>query len=368
MPHPDLLAAEPPRRIGVFRALMLGDMLCALPALRALSAQWPGAELVLIGLPWARSWALRQDCIDRFIEFPGWPGLPEQRPEAAMLPQFLSCMQQERFDLLVQLHGSGDVVNPLMGACGARLTAGFAEPGSYAAHPALHVAWPRHGHEIHRLLALVDHLGIPRRGEHLDWPVRAEDRAAAAALLPADARLACLHAGARFASRRWPPRHFAAVGDGLADEGFHVALTGSADEQALAAEVSGLMHRPAINLAGRTDLWALGAVLERASVVVTNDTGMSHVAAAVGTASVVVSCGSDVPRWAPLDHRRHVVLWEDVPCRPCMHQSCPLQRHECAEAIAPQRVVRAALEQAAADIGPLRATGSRQSMRTRCGR
>ena len=111
----------PVRRIGVFRALVLGDMLCALPALRALSARWPEAEVVLIGLPWAKTWASRQSCIQHFIEFPGWPGLPEQCARPALLPHFLRRMQQERFDLLVLLHGSGDLVNPMVAPCGGRM-------------------------------------------------------------------------------------------------------------------------------------------------------------------------------------------------------------------------------------------------------
>ena len=349
---PSALLDATVKRIGVFRALMLGDMLCALPAMRALAAQWPQAEVVLIGLPWARTWASRQSCIQHFIEFPGWPGLPEQCARPALLPHFLRRMQQERFDLLVQLHGSGDVVNPMVAACGPRMTAGFAEPGAYAADPAMHVPWPREGQEILRLLAVTDHLGLPRRGTHMDWPIRPRDRAVAAELLPAGVPFAVLHAGARFPSRRWPARHFAAVADRLVREGFQIVLTGSADEAALVAEVAGHMRDPAINLAGRTDLWTLGAVVEAAAVVVTNDTGMSHVTAAVGTPSVVVSCGSDMARWAPLDHQRHLCLAQDLPCRPCMHLSCPLPRHECAEAIEPERVAAAAMRQAAGRAKP----------------
>ncbi|WP_175545008.1 glycosyltransferase family 9 protein [Variovorax sp. OV329] len=255
-------------------------------------------------------------------------------------------MQQERFDLLIQLHDSGEALNPMVAACGARQTAGFAEPGRYSGDPMLHVPLPRRGHEILRLLAVVDHLGIPRRGLHLDWPVRARDRAAAAELVPIGTPLACLHPGADLPSRRWGARHFAAVGDRLAREGFRIAILGTADERALCAQVAAHMREPAIDLAGRTDWWSLGAVVEASAVVVTNDGVLSHLASAVGTPSVVVGCGSDASRWAPLEPQRHVYLSQDLPCQADPHEGCRLPRCDCGGAIEPEQVGGAALRQA----------------------
>src|SRR5437763_11121838 len=98
----------PLRRIAVLRALQLGDMLCAVPALRALRAAWPMAEIVLIGLPWARGFAWRfRPLVNAFHAFPGYPGLPEQPSRLGELPGFLGSMQRANFDLALQLHGSG---------------------------------------------------------------------------------------------------------------------------------------------------------------------------------------------------------------------------------------------------------------------
>ncbi len=356
--HP-ALAETPIHRIAVFRALVLGDMLCATPALRAIHAAWPDAELTLIGLPWAAGFAARLPSIDRFEAFPGHPELPEIEPDLAALPGFVERMRSARFDLAIQLHGSGSIVNPLVASFGARHVAGFADPAADCVEPALHTPWPRHGHEIERLLALVDHLGIKRCGRQLDVGVRDSDRARLAAAVPAlaagdDDALVCVHPGAQLPSRRWPPERFAAVADALADRGARIVLTGTPGEAAITAAVRARMRAPALDLAGRTDLFGLGALVERARLVVCNDTGVLHVAAALGTPSVAVSSGADVARWAPLDAARHRVLWHDVPCRPCGFRECPLPGHDCASAVAAADVAAAAVAafaREAADVG-----------------
>lgn len=333
----------PPQRVAVFRALVLGDMLCAVPALRAMRRGWPHAEITLIGLPWARDLAQRWSMVDRFVEFPGYPGLPESMPDIEALPEFLRGLQRESYDLLVQLHGSGTITNPLLAVCGARHLAGFAGPGAYTPEGGRFVPWPTQGHEIERLLTLTDALGLPRAGTALEFPLTDTDRIELASVWPgayAGRPYACVHAGAQLPSRRWPPERFARVADTLAERGLAVVLTGNSAEAPLADAVARAMRHPAVNLAGKTTLWTMGALVEHARLVVCNDTGVSHIAAALGTESVVVSSGADVSRWAPLDHARHRVLWQLTPCRPCSFARCPYD-HECAKAITPDMVVDA---------------------------
>ncbi len=336
----------PPARVAVFRALMLGDLLCAVPALRALSCAWPAARITLVGLPWARDLVRRLPYLHDFIEFPGAPGLPERVLEGWRWPAFVSAARAQRFDLAIQLHGSGERTNPILEQLGATRTAGFFPAGQTGPDPATWLPWPEHLPEPRRLLALAAHLGAPPRGEHLELPVLPEERQAFAALrreLPIGSPgYACIHPGARLASRRWPPERFALVGDRLARAGFAVVLTGSAEEAPLIAEVRAAMRAPAIELAGRTPLGLLAALVGEARLVVCNDTGISHVAAAQGTPSVVVSCGGDPVRWQPLDVRRHRVLWHAVPCRPCTHEHCPIG-HECALGVDAEAVSEQAL-------------------------
>jgi ADP-heptose:LPS heptosyltransferase len=307
---------DPPPRVLILRALKLGDLLVAVPAFRALRAALPRAEIILLGLPWARQFVARFGCyLDCFREFPGWPGLPERPPDVRRIPAFLAEIQAERFDLAVQMHGSGSFVNELVALLGARRCAGFVEPGGWCPDRGCFLEWPDGGLELRRLLRLVEFLGVPPRGEHLEFPLGVADFEDLACLPGCDglqrSGYVCVHPGASAAQRRWPAAHFAAVARALRRQGWRVVLTGSAGEAPLTDEVRRALGGEALDLAGRTSLGALGALLAGARLLVCNDTGVSHVAAGLGTPSVVVSTGDNPQRWAPPDADRHRVLVSD---------------------------------------------------------
>ena len=137
------------------------------------------------------------------------------------------------------------------------------------------------------------------------------ERAKAAALIgPPDGRpVIGLHVGASDPGRRWPAESFARLGDRLAEQRqARIVLTGSDQERSLTASVRRTMNAPAIDLAGKTDLGEFAAVISALDLLVTNDTGASHVAAATRTPSVVLFGPTRPDRWAPLDRRRHQVI------------------------------------------------------------
>ncbi len=311
---PVLHDASALKHVAVFRALQLGDMLCAVPALRALRAALPAARIVLGGMPWAREWSKRyRHYIDEFLPFPGYPGLPEQPWQAPAVTAFLRRAQAQRFDLAIQLHGSGRLTNPLVTLFGARQSAGFYQAGDYCPDAARFLVYPQREPEIRRLLHLVTFLGAPNCGEALEFPLTPKDEQAARTLrdeagLAAGEDYVCLHPGARTSARRWGIEYFVAVGDALAAMGLRVVLTGSERERQLTGALAKAMRAPAIDLAGWTDLGRLGALLRDARLLVCNDTGVSHVASALAVPSVVVFSDSDPARWAPLDRQRHRVV------------------------------------------------------------
>jgi ADP-heptose:LPS heptosyltransferase len=303
-------------RIIVFRALKLGDMLCAVPALRALRSGFPRAEIVLAGLPWAIEFVERfSQYLDGFRPFPGYPGLPEQAIDIDRLPRFFESIVAERFDLAIQLHGSGSISNEVIARFGVRTQAGFYEPSRACPDPATFLPYPDQGLEVSRLLRLVEHLGIRSRGEELEFPLTESERGRARWLIDDagfdSSEYVCIHGGASVAERRWPVERFAAVADVLADRGYGVVLTGSAGEAGLTRAIADSMRSPALDLAGMTPLGTLAAVLERARLLVCNDTGVSHLADALRVPSVVISTGDNPRRWAPADRLLHRVLCSD---------------------------------------------------------
>ncbi len=304
------------RRVVILRALQLGDMLWAIPAIRAFRLAWPGAEIVLIGLPWARAFVERfEHLIDGFREFPGHPWLPERRPDLDEFPGFLAAIQAERFDLAIQLHGNGVVTNPMVGLFGARRTAGFHATGIPCPDPASFRTWPDRGREIHRLTALPAFLGLPEAGDHLEFPVNTSDRSALAVVagpgLPAPGQYVCLHPGASVPERRWPVDRFAAVADAMAQRDLSIVLTGTANEAGLTRSLALATRAHCLDLAGKTNLGTLGALIEGARLLISNDTGVSHIAAGLGVPSVVISTGNNPERWAPIDRNRHRVLCQE---------------------------------------------------------
>src|SRR4051812_14448337 len=101
-------------------------MLCAVPALRALRHGLPEARITLVGLPWAAEFQRRfARYFDGFVAFPGYPGLPEQQPQIDRIPAFLREVQEQSFDLALQMHGSGTISNQVVQLLGAKTLAGF---------------------------------------------------------------------------------------------------------------------------------------------------------------------------------------------------------------------------------------------------
>jgi ADP-heptose:LPS heptosyltransferase len=162
-------------RIALFRPLGLASLLCAIPALRALDAAYPHAEITLIGLPPLREVAARlHRYLEAFVAFPGFPGIPATECDLDAVPGFFERMKAARFDLAIQMHGAGEIANPLMVLMGAAHNAGFYRPGRYCPDAQRYLEWREDEDEVQRWVRLVEHLGARAKGTFLEFPLAAE--------------------------------------------------------------------------------------------------------------------------------------------------------------------------------------------------
>lgn len=308
------------KKIAVFRALYLGDMLCTVPALRALRHFFPNSEISLIGLPWATAFVKRfPRYVDKVIPFPGYEGLPEQVPDKLALLSFMEDMQNAHFDLALQMQGNGTIVNRLVKSFEATYTAGFYKFNRPVSPLDFFIEYPEGIPEIKRHLKLLEFLEIPERGTFLEFPITAQDKRDLQALrLPIDKdQYICIHPGSRSILRQWHPKYFAAVADYAALQGFKVVVTGTQEELPITREVEKFMKYEPINLAGKTTLGTLAALINNAYALFSNCTGVSHIAAAVKTPSIIISMDGEPERWSPLNKNLHHVFdWEREPSFP----------------------------------------------------
>src|SRR5918997_1919531 len=147
--HAGTSSGADPSRIAVFQALNLGDLLCTTPALRAIRCRFPAAEITFIGRPWAEDFVARLSTVNRFLPFPGYPGIAESPPETPRpVPQW------PRFDLVIQMHGSGEVSNGFVAALEATHSVGFGPRGERRLTTALN--WVESEPEPMRWLRLAE--------------------------------------------------------------------------------------------------------------------------------------------------------------------------------------------------------------------
>jgi ADP-heptose:LPS heptosyltransferase len=330
--RPYSAAPDMVRRILVLRPNALGDFVFSLPALHALRDRYPDAHITLLGKPWHADFLRgRPGPVDDVVVLPPLPGIgaPADQPgdpaAGAGLSAALRALQP---DIAAQMYGGGRYSNAFVGGLGAALTIGATAPG--AAPLDRSVVYSEHGNrrlELLQIAALVDARPciMPRELEVTDT-----DRLLATqALFPAPLeRLVVVHPGASDPRRRWPAARFAAVADALAANGASIVISAGPDEATLAQELADHMRHRAVNLAGRLPLPALCGLLERACMIVSNDTGPLHLALALGRPAVGVFWLTNMIESCPLaQHLLRPALSFRVHCPVCgaenLHTRCP---------------------------------------------
>jgi ADP-heptose:LPS heptosyltransferase len=294
-------------QIAVLRGSGLGDLVQALPAVESLAAAYPGASVTLLGTP-AHLALLggRPSPFTSLEVLPLRPGVRDggrEDPEATAA--FLGRMRGRGFDLAVQLHGGGRNSNPFLLGLGARHTVGSRTEDAAPLERTLPYLY--YQHEVMRTLEVVGLAGaVPVELEPRLrlGPDEAEQLSGARSGVP----VVALHPGATDPRRRWPAAAFAAVGSALAADGVRVVVVGDESDVPAATEILAQVHDPdglVSSRAGAQSLPELVATLLASDVVLANDSGPRHVAAALGVRTVGIYWVGNVVNAGPLGRARH---------------------------------------------------------------
>lgn len=326
----------------------VGDAVMATPTLRALRERWPAARIVGVGRATATG------------VLAGAPWLDELRTIArddSPLGVGLR-LRRERFDTAVLLPNSWRAAL-IARLSGARRRVGYARDGrglllTDRLRPAREGGRYVPRSAVGYYLDLTRRIGAEPTSTQVELPVTAAESDAAAGLLreagvPASAAgpKVMLIPGASYGeAKRWPADRFAAVADALVERhGATILLSGSPAERGVIETVRDACRAAPIDLAAHgLTLAKLKGVIDRCDLVITNDTGPRHIAAAVDT-PVVTIFGPTDPRWSEIDFARERQVRIDVACGPCQRPQCPLtdgRRHQCMTGIDIPMVLEAA--------------------------
>ncbi len=358
------------RRILAVRLDNLGDVLVTTPGIHAVKAALPGVELTLLASPvGAQAGRLNPD-IDSVIVYQApwmdpWQRLPQDGDREQRM---IATLRDGDFDGAIIFTSFRQSPLPAAYLCylagiPLRLAASIDGPGSLLTTRHKHP--DRMMHEVERGLDLIGAIGLPAAELDLILRVPDGDRDRIGGMIHArginrDRPMVVIHPGCSMPARTYPWERYAEVGDLLVERlGATVVLTGTADEQALADQVYARMRpetrRVTHRLAGTLPFTTFCALIETADLLITNNTGPMHVAAALKTPVVTLFALTNPPeQWGPwrVPHRQ---LYHEVPCRLCYSRVCPYG-HECLSLITPEMVTDAAEELLAATGAGLTAT------------
>ena len=326
-------------RILIVAPNWIGDTLLAQPLFARLRRKLPSAVIDAMAPPWTAPVLRRMPEISDVIEAPFLHGKLELRArwrlgrslrahqydeaivlpntfKAALVPFFaeiplrVGFVGETRYGLLTLVHRLDEKKLPLMAERYAQLAE---RPGAPPPRP---LAPAKLNVDEANLIIALGRLGLSRAK-----PV--------VALCP----------GAEFGpSKRWPAGHFAALARRLAAMGRTVWIFGSPNDRPIGEEIAKLAEGAAVNLCGRTDLAAAIDLLSIAEIVVTNDSGLMHLAAAVGR-PIVALYGSSSPEHTPPLTERARLVRTGIDCSPCFARDCPLGHHKCMVDLTPERVL-----------------------------
>lgn len=336
------------KRILVIGPSWVGDLVMAHSLFQCLRQRHAGLQLTVLAPRWCLELLERMPDVDQALE------LPLQHGELALGKRWrlARALGRQGFEQVIVLPNSFKT-GLLARFTGIAERSGWrGEARGWLLNDCRRLDKSRYPLMVQRFAALGFPSGAPLP-EPLPRPrLQARAEAVPALLqqlgLSLERPVLALCAGAEFGpAKQWPPTHFAEVAERAAAAGLQVWLLGSAGDSAAAAAICRLAPR-AVNLCGQTTLGQAVDLLAVTAAVVSNDSGLMHVAAALARPLVVVY-GSTSPAFTPPLAARVAVLSESLACSPCFQRECPLGHLDCLRRLSPTRVWEALQDLLAAE-------------------
>ena len=341
--------------ILIVKLSAIGDVIHTLPALNAIRAHYPRARITWLVETAAADLVIGHRSLDRVIVSHRKRWIRElngkgRRQAMAEIRNFWHELRDTTYDIIIDFQGLLKSALPVWLARGKRKI-GFDRGMQHQEHSYLFYSEriPPVDMEVHALtrgLMLLNAIGIATPSVLYDIPVSEKDHARVKSLLGSHGTdgarpLVAINPVALWETKLWLNDRFAVLADRLVTEhGADVVFTGGPGDRRTIAEIREMMTAPAADLSGRTTLTMLAALYQRASLLVTTDTGPMHLAAAVDT-PVVALFGPTAPwRTGPFGDG-HCVIRTAPSCSPCFKRSCDVHQCRCMKDISVAMVVKA---------------------------
>ncbi|UCB57438.1 MAG: lipopolysaccharide heptosyltransferase II [Candidatus Omnitrophota bacterium] len=335
---------ESVKRILITRTDRIGDVLLSTPAIKALRKAFPQSHIAVMVRPYARDIVLGNPYLDEVIIYDKYGA---QRSFWKTI-KFARDLRARRFDLALVLHPTRRQ-HLITFLAGIKKRVGFnLKLGFLLTDKLEHKKQEGKRHELEYTLDIVRSLGIKAQDKDLFMPIRKDSEMHIERLLQAENinKMVALHPGASCASKLWPLERFARVADALIERfNVKIVVLSSKDDIARGKRLLSLIHHACIDACGMTTVSELASLLRKCSLLICNDSGPMHIAAALKMPVIAIfgraQAGLSPRRWGPRG-KDNVVLHKDVGCSECLAHNCQ-KGFACLSAVSVQEVVEAAV-------------------------